>query len=148
MPPRFGTKSLLIVVTLVALWLSTFAGFSAGADVRASILLLIFVGSAVAALCYRGTAVRIPGQFLWCYAALRRQRLQPAAAPVLAKFFTLVVFVGLLRLRRYMHLCRCVRPPTLRQPRIRLTSLSLQRLLLSRRTACNLHEADSSTCSF
>ena len=80
MPPRFGTKSLLLVVTLVALWLSTFAGFGAAADVRASILLLIFVGSAVAALCNRGKSPAFSGQFLWCYAALRRQRLSAASA--------------------------------------------------------------------
>jgi hypothetical protein len=63
MPLRFGTKSLLTVVTLVALWLSTFAGYSAGADVRASILLLIFVGSGVAALCYRGKRRAFWGSF-------------------------------------------------------------------------------------
>jgi hypothetical protein len=42
--PRFGTKSLLIVFGLVAIWLSTFTGIAVGQDVRRSMLLLILVG--------------------------------------------------------------------------------------------------------
>jgi hypothetical protein len=61
--PRFGTKSLLIVVGVVALWLSTFAGYRAGHDVQASILLTIFVGSAVAAVCYSGKRRAFWGSF-------------------------------------------------------------------------------------
>jgi hypothetical protein len=61
--PRFGTKSLLIVVGVVALWLSTFAGYRAGHDVQASILLTIFIGSAVAALCYSGKRRAFWGSF-------------------------------------------------------------------------------------
>jgi hypothetical protein len=49
--PRFGTKSLLIIVGVIALWFSTFAGYAAARDVRASVLLLILVASGFAALC-------------------------------------------------------------------------------------------------
>jgi hypothetical protein len=52
--PQFGTKTLLFVFTLVALWLSTLSGYAAGEDVRRSILLLILVGSGFAALYSRG----------------------------------------------------------------------------------------------
>jgi hypothetical protein len=52
--PRFGTKSLLIGFALVALWLSTFSGFTGAGDVRKSILLLILVTSGFAAVFSRG----------------------------------------------------------------------------------------------
>src|SRR3954468_11751110 len=52
--PRFGTKSLFVLVAVAALWLSTFGGYGAGEDVRRSIMLLILVTAAVAAFCTRG----------------------------------------------------------------------------------------------
>ena len=52
--PRFGTKTLLIATAVVALWLSTLSGYAAGNDVRRSILLLILVASAFAAIYGRG----------------------------------------------------------------------------------------------
>jgi hypothetical protein len=52
--PRFGTKSLFVLVAVVALWLSTFGGYGAADDVRRSILLLIFVTAGVAAAYTRG----------------------------------------------------------------------------------------------
>jgi hypothetical protein len=52
--PRFGTKTLLIATAVVALWLSTLSGYAAGNDVRRSILLLILVASAFAAVYGRG----------------------------------------------------------------------------------------------
>jgi hypothetical protein len=53
--PRFGTKTLLIVTAVVALWLSTLSGYAAGQDVRRSILLLVLVLSLFAAIYGRGT---------------------------------------------------------------------------------------------
>jgi hypothetical protein len=52
--PRFGIKTLLVGLTVVALWLSTFTNYSMAEDVRRSILLLIFVASGMAALWARG----------------------------------------------------------------------------------------------
>jgi hypothetical protein len=52
--PRFGTKTLLIVTAVVALWLSTLSGYAAGNDVRRSILLLVLVLSGFAAVYGRG----------------------------------------------------------------------------------------------
>jgi hypothetical protein len=52
--PRFGTKTLLIATAVVALWLSTLSGYAAANDVRRSILLLILVASAFAAIYGRG----------------------------------------------------------------------------------------------
>jgi hypothetical protein len=52
--PRFGTKTLLIVAAVVALWLSTLSGYAAGHDVRRSMLLLILVLSLFAAVYGRG----------------------------------------------------------------------------------------------
>lgn len=52
--PRFGTRTLLIVFALVALWLSTFSGFAAAQDVRRSMLLSILVAAACLALYSRG----------------------------------------------------------------------------------------------
>jgi hypothetical protein len=59
--PRFGTKTLLAAFAVVALWMSTFAGYASARDVRASILLLIFVASGLAAVFGRHT--RRP---FWC----------------------------------------------------------------------------------
>ena len=39
--PRFGLKSLLIGVTLVALWFSTLSGYTGADDVRAFIMTAI-----------------------------------------------------------------------------------------------------------
>jgi hypothetical protein len=52
--PRFGTKTLLFVCMLVALWCSTFSGYAAAGDVRASVLLLIFLAAGFAAIYHRG----------------------------------------------------------------------------------------------
>jgi hypothetical protein len=52
--PRFGTKTLLVATAVVALWLSTLSGYAAANDVRRSILLLILVASAFAAIYGRG----------------------------------------------------------------------------------------------
>jgi hypothetical protein len=52
--PRFGTKSLFVLVAVAALWLSTFGGYGAGEDVRRSIMLLILVTAGAAAFCARG----------------------------------------------------------------------------------------------
>jgi hypothetical protein len=52
--PRFGTKVLLIAVAIVALWLATLTGFSAGGDVRHSILLMVYVAALLAAIYSRG----------------------------------------------------------------------------------------------
>jgi hypothetical protein len=48
---RFGTKSLLMLIAVVALWLSTFSNFPGAEDVRNSILLLILIGCALMAYC-------------------------------------------------------------------------------------------------
>lgn len=48
--PRFGTKTLLIGTAVIALWLSTLSGYTAGSDVRRSLLLLILVSSVFAAV--------------------------------------------------------------------------------------------------
>jgi hypothetical protein len=50
MTPRFPVTTLLIVFTLVALWLSTLAGYSGGEDIRAFIMLGCLIASGVAAL--------------------------------------------------------------------------------------------------
>jgi hypothetical protein len=52
--PRFGTKWLLFVFALVALWFSTYNGYAAARDVRATISLCVFLGSGLAALYCRG----------------------------------------------------------------------------------------------
>jgi hypothetical protein len=52
--PRFGTKSLFILVAVAAMWLSTFSGYGAGEDVRRSIMLLVLVTAGAAAFCTRG----------------------------------------------------------------------------------------------
>jgi hypothetical protein len=51
---RFGTKTLLFVFVLFALWCSTFGGYPAGRDVRASVLLIVFMAVGYAAVYSRG----------------------------------------------------------------------------------------------
>jgi hypothetical protein len=51
---RFGTKTLLFAFILVALWCSTFGGYAAGRDVRASVLLVVFLAVGYAAVYSRG----------------------------------------------------------------------------------------------
>jgi hypothetical protein len=53
---RFGTKTMLFVFILVAAWCSTFSGYAAGRDVRASVLLVVFLAAGYAALYNGGTA--------------------------------------------------------------------------------------------
>jgi hypothetical protein len=48
--PRFRIRSLLIFVAVVALWLSTITGYGISADVRAFVMLTIFVASGVATI--------------------------------------------------------------------------------------------------
>ncbi len=48
--PRFGIKFMLMLIGVVALWLSTFAGYAAADDVRAFIMLAILVTSGIAAM--------------------------------------------------------------------------------------------------
>ena len=52
--PRFGLKSLLIVFALVAVWCSTLRDFAGAQDVRAFVMIAIFVASGVAAYAYEG----------------------------------------------------------------------------------------------
>ena len=52
--PRFGTRTLLIVSGLIALWLATFAGHGAAQDVRRSMLLLGLVAATCLAIFSRG----------------------------------------------------------------------------------------------
>lgn len=51
---RFGTRTLLFAFVLVALWFSTFSGYAAGRDVRASVLLIVFLAAGYAAIYSRG----------------------------------------------------------------------------------------------
>jgi hypothetical protein len=48
--PRFGTRTLLIVSGLIALWLATFAGHGAAQDVRRSMLLVGLVAATCLAI--------------------------------------------------------------------------------------------------
>jgi hypothetical protein len=50
---RFGIRTLLIAVTVVALWLSTLTGFTGSNDVQAFIWIAIVVLSGAAAICYK-----------------------------------------------------------------------------------------------
>jgi hypothetical protein len=52
--PQFGMKTLLFAFVVGALWLSTSAGYAASPDVQASIALVILLGAAFAAACFRG----------------------------------------------------------------------------------------------
>ena len=52
--PRFGIKALLIAFALAGLWFSTYSGYAAARDVRATIALLVFLGSGLAAVYCRG----------------------------------------------------------------------------------------------
>jgi hypothetical protein len=51
---RFGTKTLLFAFVLVALWCSTFSGYAAAGDVRASVLMILFLTAGYLALYSRG----------------------------------------------------------------------------------------------
>jgi hypothetical protein len=51
---RFGTKTLLFIFVLVALWCSTFGGYAAGHDVRASVLLIVLFAAGYSAVYGRG----------------------------------------------------------------------------------------------
>jgi hypothetical protein len=51
---RFSTKTLLFLFVLIALWCSTFSGYAAGRDVRASVLLILFITVGYAAVYSRG----------------------------------------------------------------------------------------------
>jgi hypothetical protein len=53
---RFGTKTMLFVFILVAAWCSTFSGYAAGRDVRASVLLVVFLAAGYSALYSHGKA--------------------------------------------------------------------------------------------
>jgi hypothetical protein len=52
--PRFRMRTLLVFFAVVALWLSTVAGYRSAGDVRSFVLLSIVVGSAGAAVSYDG----------------------------------------------------------------------------------------------
>jgi hypothetical protein len=52
--PRFSTKTLLFAFVLVALWFSTFSGYSAGRDVQASVLLIVFLTAGFLAVYSQG----------------------------------------------------------------------------------------------
>jgi hypothetical protein len=52
--PRFGIKSALIAIAVIAVWLSTFKGYSGGRDVRACIVLTIALASFLAVIYFRG----------------------------------------------------------------------------------------------
>jgi hypothetical protein len=52
--PRFTLKVMLIVIAVVALWLSTIADYPGGYDLRYSIVLLIVVASGLKAYCSSG----------------------------------------------------------------------------------------------
>jgi len=51
---RFSIRSLLILIAVVALWLSTIAGYESAHDVRALIVLSVLVASGVAVTKYDG----------------------------------------------------------------------------------------------
>jgi hypothetical protein len=52
--PRYGTRTLLIVFGIIALWLATFAGHGAAQDFRRSMLLLALVAAACLAIFSHG----------------------------------------------------------------------------------------------
>jgi hypothetical protein len=52
--PRFGIKTLLITFFVSALWLSTFAGYGASADVRGAVMLVILLSAVFAAVYFAG----------------------------------------------------------------------------------------------
>jgi hypothetical protein len=53
--PRFGTKMLLIAVAVVAIWLSTFAGYKGASDIRAAIMFVVTFAAGFAAVYNRGS---------------------------------------------------------------------------------------------
>jgi hypothetical protein len=52
--PRFSIRFLLFLFTIVALWLSTAAGYRGAPDVRSLIVLSVLVAAGVAAISYDG----------------------------------------------------------------------------------------------
>jgi hypothetical protein len=48
--PRFGTKALLMIVTVIALWMSTVADYTGAYEIRKAILFIIFLSSASGAV--------------------------------------------------------------------------------------------------
>jgi hypothetical protein len=55
--PRFGMKTLLIIATAIALWLSTFSAYTGHEDVRGFVMLSVAIGSGATAV-YSGGAKR------------------------------------------------------------------------------------------
>lgn len=53
--PQFSTRTLLIACTLAAVWLASFSLGAFGADLRASMLLLVLVAAATCAACRSGS---------------------------------------------------------------------------------------------
>jgi hypothetical protein len=51
---RFSTKTLLLVTGLIALWLSTFAGYAGSSDVHESIMLVVATSAAIGVIYGRG----------------------------------------------------------------------------------------------
>jgi len=51
---RFSTRTLLLVFVILALWLSTFAGYTGASDVHVSILLIVATSAAIAVIYGRG----------------------------------------------------------------------------------------------
>jgi hypothetical protein len=52
--PRFGLKGMLVLLAVVALWLSTAAGYTGSYDVRFTIVLLVLVAAGLKAYCSAG----------------------------------------------------------------------------------------------
>lgn len=52
--PRFDIKTLLLIFTGVALWLSTFTGYSLASDLRNLIIYSVFLVAGLKAFCLRG----------------------------------------------------------------------------------------------
>src|SRR5262245_58692446 len=52
--PRFSTKALLVMFGVAAVWMSTFAGFSAGGDLRRCLLFIALIAAATLAIANRG----------------------------------------------------------------------------------------------
>jgi len=48
--PRYGTRTLLVVIGIITLWLATFAGHGAAQDLRRSMLLLALVAAGCLAI--------------------------------------------------------------------------------------------------
>ena len=52
--PRFGIKTLLLAVAFAAIWLSSYSGYKGDYEVRRSMLLIVFLATGCAAVCYHG----------------------------------------------------------------------------------------------